>query len=337
MHLGPTLATLRNHDPLAVAAVFRDWQAMLRMHFLHAAIESGLLLALESPRTEEELKVELGVADPELLSALLELGVALGELRLRGGAFYLRGRRAKALIQPRNDALAAMVQAAVTYYNDTYRRVTSRMRDGGSGGELAGLGPLIARFSKITEPHVHAYIRRSATPGEGGRVLDVGCGSGLNLRIALDARPGSEGVGLEAEAHVAVQARENMEAWGLAGRASIVTADARALPPEADGPFVLVMVMSMVYYLEPNERVALLREIRHRLAPNGRVALTTSCRGPGVDPFSANLNLVTTSYEGLTPLPTADEMERQLRAAGFQEVKRSALIPGSAYLAFTAF
>ena len=63
MPFGPTLATLRNHDPLAVAAVFRDWKAMLRMHFLHAALESGLIKALEAPRTEEQLKGELAVTD----------------------------------------------------------------------------------------------------------------------------------------------------------------------------------------------------------------------------------------------------------------------------------
>jgi SAM-dependent methyltransferase len=336
MPLRPTLATLRNHDPLAVAAIFRDWQATLRMHFLHAALEAGLIQALASPRSEEELRVELAVKDPEVLSALLQLGVALGELRFRGRTFSLRGRRARALLQPRNDALAAMIQAAVTYYNDTYRRVTSRMRKSGSGGGLAGFEPLVARFSKITEPHVHAFIRRSASGGKGGRILDVGCGSGLNIRMALEARPGSEGVGLEIESQVAAQARENMEAWGLAARSTIVTADARALPPEAAGPFELVMVMSMVYYLEPDERVALLREIRRRLEPGGRVILTTSCRGPRVDPFTANLNLVTTFYEGLTPLPTAAEMELQLRDAGFQEVRRSTLIPGTSYLAFTA-
>jgi len=210
------------------------------------------------------------------------------------------------------------------------------MRDGGSGGGLAGFGPLVARFSRITEPHVHAFIRRAASGGEGGRILDVGCGSGLNLRMALDASPGSKGVGLEAEPDVAVQARENMEAWGLAGRATIVSADARALPPEADGPFELVMLMSMVYYLEPDQRIALLREIRQRLGLGGRVALTTSCRGPRVDPFTANLNLVTTFYDGLTPLPTTAEMERQLRDAGFREVRQSTLIPGTSYLAFTA-
>ena len=114
-------------------------------------------------------------------------------------------------------------------------------------------------------------------------------------------------------------------------------ADARDLPPEADGPFELVLVMSMVYYLEPDERVVLLREIRNRLASGGRVALTTSCSGPGVDPFTANLNLVTTFFEGLTPLPTAEEMERQLRDAGFEEVRLSPLIPSTSYLAFSAF
>lgn len=336
MSLGPTFSTLRNHDPMAVAAVFRDWQAMLRMHFLHAGLESGLIQALEDPRTEEELRIELAANDPEVLSALLQLGVALGELRCRGSAFSLRGRRAKALLKPRNDALAAMIQATVTYYNDAYRGLTGRMRGSVLGGGLAGLGPLVARFSKITEPHVHAFIKRSASGGEGGRILDVGCGSGLNLRMALNARPGSEGVGLEAEPHVAVQARENMEASGLGGRATIVTADARALPPEADGPFDLVMLMSMVYYLEPDERVSLLQGIRRRLGPGGRVAITTSCRGPGVDSFSANLNLVTTFFEGLTPLPTAAEMERQLGDAGFQEVRQSTLIPGTTYLAFTA-
>jgi SAM-dependent methyltransferase len=336
MTLGPTLATFRNQDPLALAAVFRDWQAMLRLHFLHAALESGLIQALVSPRTEEELGTELAVEDPQVLSALLHLGVALGELRLKGQVFSLRGRRSRALLHPRNDALAAMVQAAVTYYNDVYRRVGSRVRDGGVGGDLAGFGPLVARFSKITEPHVRAFIRRAASDGEDGRVLDVGCGSGLNLRFALDARPRSEGVGLEAEPHVAAQAEENMRGWGLADRTTIVTADARVLPREADGPFDLVMLMSVVYYLQPDERVALLREVRNRLGPGGRVILTTSCRGPRVDPFTANLNLVTTFYEGLTPLPTAEEVERQLREAGFQEVKRSRLISGTSYLAFVA-
>ena len=62
MPLGPTFATLRNHDPLAVAAVFRDWKATLRMNFLHAALESGLIQALESPRTEEELKASSAAA-----------------------------------------------------------------------------------------------------------------------------------------------------------------------------------------------------------------------------------------------------------------------------------
>lgn len=77
--------------------VMRDWLAFLRIHFLYAALESGLLQALQTGVTREELIDKLDVQRPELLDALLDMGLALKELSLRNTVFSLRGKRSKVL------------------------------------------------------------------------------------------------------------------------------------------------------------------------------------------------------------------------------------------------
>jgi hypothetical protein len=55
-----------------------------------------------------------------------------------------------------------------------------------------------------------------------------------------------------------------------------------------------------------------------------------------MDPFSANLNMATSCMDGLTPLPTADEMETQLREAGYIDLWRKKLVPGTSFFGFLA-
>jgi hypothetical protein len=117
---------------------------------------------------------------------------------------------------------------------------------------------------------------------------------------------------------------------------TVLEPDIQALPEEARGPFDLVLLFSVVYYFQVHERVAVLRDLRERLSPRGSLLLATSCRGEGSDLFSANLNLATSSMEGLTPLPEADEMEAQRREAGFARVRRERLIAGTTYFGFRA-
>jgi SAM-dependent methyltransferase len=332
----PFLALLKNQDPRAFLQISRDWQGLLRLHFLHAAMETGLLPALDRPRRWGELLEDFQVARPELLDGLLELGLSLGELAVKDGWYRAKGTRSRALRRERNDALAAMVEANVTFYNDVYRGFPLRLRGAELDGGFDAIGPLVARLSKISEPYLDHFLAKVVGKKDPLRVLDVGCGSGLHLKTALDENPQARGVGLEVDPKVVLQAIENLERWGVADRLQIVQGDARHLPEEVGGPFDLILLLSVVYYFEVHERVAVLSSLRGRMPPGGSLAVVTSCRGPGVDSFSANLNLATTSMEGLTPLPTAEEMEAQLREAGFDRISRTRLIPRTTYFGFLA-
>jgi hypothetical protein len=50
--------------------IMRDWQAFVRMHFIYAAHESGLLEALSTPASRDDLIQKLNVRRPEILEAL---------------------------------------------------------------------------------------------------------------------------------------------------------------------------------------------------------------------------------------------------------------------------
>ena len=336
MSLSPLLSLLRAHDPRAFLQITGDWKSMLRMHFLHAAISSGLLEALDRPRSWEDLVHELEVERPQLLDALLQLGVSLGELDHNSEGYSLRGSRARALRKEKNDALAALVEANVTYYNSVFQGFSQRMRGGELAEGVGAIGPLVARVSMIAEPYLQHFLG-TAVKGKGRlRVLDVGCGSGLHLRRALEMNPALTCVGLELDPEVVRQARDNILRWGQAERIRVEEGDVRSLPPGAGGPFDLVLLFSVIYYFGGEERAAVLRGIRGNLAPGGVLALATSCQGEGCDLFSANLNLATSSMEGLTPLPEGAEMESQLRAAGFTDIRRARLIPKTTYFGFLA-
>ena len=210
------------------------------------------------------------------------------------------------------------------------------MTGGASGDGPDGFGALVARVSRISEPYVAHHLGRLLKGRGPVRVLDVGCGSGLHLKVVLEAHPESEGVGLEADSNVVGQASENLFRWELGHRGRIVHGNGAEAARAVDGPFDLVLLMSVIYYVPVAERVVFLRGLGSLLSPGGCLLVATSCRGAGIDPFSANLNVATSSMEGLTPLPTPEEMEGHLREAGFATVDRTRLVPGTTYFCFRA-
>lgn len=316
--------------------VMRDWIPLLRMHFLYAAMESGLLAALRPGANRETLIDKLDVQRPELLDALLDMGLALKELSLRGTKFCLRGKRSKVLATAHSDALAAFIQANLTYYNEAYRNLAIRMRGAPLGDNLDEIGTTVARFSKIAEPFLNSFLK-SLIPASGPlKMMDVGCGSGFVLKAAWQANPKATGIGIEIDENVAAQAKDNLKRWGVADRFKIRNGDIRTQRDALQGGFNLITVFNLLYYIPIDERPGFFNLLRSLLLPKGQLALVNNFQSQGVDPAAANLNIVNCSLNDLTALPNLQAVEKQLTACGFNRIQIVRFMPRSEFYGVTA-
>lgn len=163
-------------------------------------------------------------------------------------------------------------------------------------------------------------------------LLEIGCGSGFYIKYAADRNPSLTALGLELQPNVAEVARRNIAAWGLQGRVRIEVGDVRL--KVLDESFSIVTLYNNIYYFPVESRVSVLQQIRQFIKPGGFLVLITCCRGgsPGVE----ILNLWGAATLTGGRLPSLDELIRQLKDAGYQEVQTVRLIPGEALFAFHA-
>ena len=122
MNLRSIFSFLRIMKMPGLFPIIKDWQALIRIHFLFAAYESGLLKELAHPCGRQALIENLGIKRPNLLDALLDVGLATKELGLKYQRFFIKGKRSRAIINGAGDMLAALIQANITYYSDAYRQ-----------------------------------------------------------------------------------------------------------------------------------------------------------------------------------------------------------------------
>jgi len=323
-------------DMSALLGIMRDWRSVTRIHFIHAALEAGLLQTLNKPRNRDQLIDALQVKRPEFLDALLDVGLSIGELSLSGGVFKLKGKISRTVITENGDGLGGLIQAQATYYNSIYRHAAERMRGAPDGDYLEEIGPMVARFSKLAEPMMRSFIGDLVKGKKRMRILEVGCGSGLLLRTAIEANTKATGVGVDLDPAVVEEAVANVDRWGLNDRIAILAGDVRDQAVVEQGPFDLITLYNVIYYFPFEQRPELLRTLRSMLAPGGRVALANGFQGHGKDPSAASLNLANCSIEGLTPLPDTDELTGQLKESGFGQVSLTKLLPGSSFIGMVA-
>jgi SAM-dependent methyltransferase len=118
-------------------------------------------------------------------------------------------------------------------------------------------------------------LYRQLAAAEGGRVLEVACGSGRVL-VPL-VRAGFEVVGVDISAHMLAITREKLAALPPgAGTAELVQADMRTfrLPPSAR-PFDLAIlaVKSFAYLTERTDQLRCLDRVAAHLRPGGLLAI----------------------------------------------------------------
>lgn len=112
-------------------------------------------------------------------------------------------------------------------------------------------------------------IDRFAKPG--GRVLDIGCGTGFLLERL--AERGFSGVGIDLSPESVAHARRRLAEVGAADR---LTAEVGSAYEPPDGPFDLIALTDVLEHLEdPRACLAALRAV---LAPDGLLVISTPNR-----------------------------------------------------------
>jgi SAM-dependent methyltransferase len=119
---------------------------------------------------------------------------------------------------------------------------------------------------------------------QGRRVLDVGCGAGVDL--ARFARAGAEVVGIDLAISAIVLARANLSQQGLPGRLHI--ADGEQLP-FPDSSFDLVFAHGVVQYTADPQR--LVDECRRVLRPEGEAIFQVYNRISWLNALSGVMNV----------------------------------------------
>jgi SAM-dependent methyltransferase len=302
-----------------------DLKILSKLHFLYAAVDAKVLKVLRTPATADAVAQQISAKRLDLLEALLDLGVAVGELSFQDGVFGLRGKRAVALAQEINDPFAAYLQEAVSYHGSVYIELTARIKGAPLGEYLDATADLIARSSRTLEPLVRGFVQEVIKARRPRRLLEIGCGSGVYLHHAAEAARDLTGIGIDMQEAAVQQARRNLLKWGLANRFTVLHADIRVNSRDMSGPFDLITLYNNLYYFPPEQRIALFAGIRPLLSPSGTLAIVSLMRGDSVS--SRNFDVVLRSTKGCAALPDVRETMAQLRDAGYCDVEERMILP----------
>ena len=186
-------------------------------------------------------------------------------------------------------------------------------------GYWAGIpldGELTVEQRIASEQALYDLVVGALGIGPGDRVLEVGSGRGLGARRVLRREPSLvRGVDLMPE-QVARAARANDDP-----RVAFVQGACDDLP-FPDGSFDALLSVEAAQHFEDFGRFA--RESARVLAPNGRLAVTTFFTRTD-DAGTRLAGLLKTFASGLDRAHRVDDVVRDLRAAGFADVRADSI------------
>ncbi len=321
----PFFKMLFNGRALAMFLVIKSTSGLCRSTFVSTGISEGIYKRLaQGPAGLDELLDMLGPgANSEGFESWLNLGVKLKELRLDSRGYSLRGWLSKILSKPKHDSVAALLSELVLLYHEIVIKTPSMLRQNKEFDNWEKYGELIARSSRMLEGNIFPYLDEVIPSTGQFRMLEVGCGSGTYMRHACMHNKELTSVGLELQEDVARFAEKNIEHWNIADRVTIQAIDVREF--NAEEGFDLVTLHNNIYYFPTDTRAELAEHLLTCLKPGGHLIVTSGCQGGSAGMEYLNLFcIMTKGYDGL---PYPDQLEAQLKQAGFETVICKWLVP----------
>jgi SAM-dependent methyltransferase len=318
---------VRAGDLRARVRANRDGVAAIRLHLVGAAIDTGLLDALaDGPAPTEELARRMGVPGSPLLVAFLRVVAAAGLVDGGGDAPWRLTPRGRAVVE--DDLVRAAYEAFPGFHTALYREIGPLLAGGPGRRDVDEQGALIARISAGFEPFVLDQLTRAVAERRPRRVLDIGCGAGLQLAAMLEAAPEAYGIGIDLDAGAVALAEQTLAGRGLGGRSQVLEGDIRdGRTGPLQEPVDVAVLANVIYYAPMEERVALLRGIADLLAPGGVLLVVTTVATPQL--FSRHFDLLLRAQEGRMELSDADTLVEQLTDAGLRPDPPRPLAPGA--------
>jgi ubiquinone/menaquinone biosynthesis C-methylase UbiE len=147
--------------------------------------------------------------------------------------------------------------------------------------------------------------------GKNDRILDIGCGGGVNIEKFLKLTSGNVD-GLDySEVSVNASIRQNQNAVE-SGRCEVIQADVSDMPID-DESYDLVSAFETIYFWPDIENT--FKEVSRIIKPQGQFMIAQ-----GTDGNHPDDELWLSTVEGMS-VYTADELEKYLLNAGFESVK----------------
>jgi SAM-dependent methyltransferase len=327
---------VRGGDVASRIRAIRDGQAAVRLGLVAAGLRTGVLDALQrGPVSTSLLAERIEATNVPLLEAFLRVLEEAGLVSSSDGAWRLTRRAARAL---GDDVVRATYEAFAGYHTGTYRELHDQLQGRSVRHDIRDHGDLIARLSVAVQPLITELLTRTVKEHRPSRVLDVGCGAGLQLATMLEAAPGAQGIGVDVDEGAAALARRTLAERGLADRARVLTGGLTTIAASGStsigGPVDLALLANLIYYVPVTERAGFLAKIAELVRPGGVVLLITTAAAPSL--FSRHFDLLLKAQEGAMELPDLDQLGDQLRQAGFAPSTPERLTPGEPLYAVVA-
>ena len=171
-----------------------------------------------------------------------------------------------------------------------------------------------------------SFVRHAVADVNPANVLDVGCGTGVYTRVVLDAAAHSHVEGIDLAENVIETARRELDRAGYGSRVQLHVGDVRRWAIGSERRFDLVMLLNNIYYFDQQSRAALYQDMGELLTERGQL-LIVSMLAPG-SVAAAHLHFMLTCQAAPSALPGRDEIEGDLRKAGFRVLANQVLVPG---------